>query len=900
MRFLEKLTLAVCLLCLPALNLVAADVKTREQPAAPSTPAYTNIRHLAENVTLATLDNGLTVIVQENHTAPVATVRCYVKNTGSAFEGRYLGAGLSHVLEHVVAGGTTTHRGEKEIEKIIARFGGVTNAYTTNDHTTFFIDCPARNVMTAVELTADAMQHITFEPKEFARELKVVRRELADDEDDRGHVMEDLLDLTVYAVHPARHPVIGYLPVLNGTTNQTIIDFYRERYVPNNQIFVVVGDVKTQEVLDHVARQWDAPRGRETFVALPEEPEQVSPREAVREMDGAVYDFAVAWPTVTLSQRDMYALDLAAYVLGEGESSRLVRQLKYENPLVLNVAAASNTPHFVRGYFAVYAVSKPETWQKAAEEIVRQVYRLRDEEIGAAELAKAKKQKAAELVFQHQTVQQQAESLGISYLDTSDPLFDSTYTERIQAVTAAEIRAAAQKYFLPSRLNRVIIAPPGHHAPMVDGPKGAAEAKTADAGKVRLERLPNGLRVLVKRVPNLPLATIQAYVLGGSSRDGEKLAGRAVLLAEMLDKGTQGGATAAEIAQYFDSVGGVLGFNSGRFTLSGAATCLKEDFPKAAGLFADSFLHPAIPQDQFEKVRSLLLADIANRGADPSTEISELFFDSLPGTSLYHTNPEGKAETVKALTVADLKKFHAECMVPAAMVVTVFGDIEPDAAIALVKQHFGGLAAAERKPADVSPGSNVILESKVVHKVTSKDTAMLMLAYACEGIHDQADHSAMIVLRAILNGYSTPGGWLHNELRGEGLVYYVQSSELTGPVPGYFVVTSQPQADKLDEVVQRIRRNLDRAREGKIPEDEVRTAIDQIVGLHAQENVTIGEQARTAALDELYGLGYDYDKKFDAQIRAVTLPEVVRVAKKYFTNSILVTSSPEKKAEDKK
>ena len=298
----------------------------------PPAPRYTSVQHLAENVTLAKLDNGLTVIVQENHTAPVATVRCYVQNTGGAFEGRYLGAGLSHVLEHVVAGGTTTHRGEKEIERIIASFGGVTNAYTTSDHTTFFIDCPARNAMTAIELIADSMQHITFEPKEFERELKVVRRELADDEDDRSHVLSDQLDLTVYAVHPVRHPVIGYLQVLNRTTNQTIIDFYHERYVPNNQIFVVVGDVKTQDVLDHVTRQWaGTPRGRETFVPLPEEPEQVSLRESVREMEGTVYDIAPAWPTVTLSNRDMYALDLAAYILGEGESSRLVRRLKYES-----------------------------------------------------------------------------------------------------------------------------------------------------------------------------------------------------------------------------------------------------------------------------------------------------------------------------------------------------------------------------------------------------------------------------------------------------------------------------------------------------------------------------------------------------------------------------------------
>src|SRR5208282_3246722 len=153
MRFVYKYILPFFPFILASSIVFAADPQ-------PPTPKYTSVQHLSDNVTLAALDNGLTVIVQENHTAPVATVRCYVKNTGSAFEGRYLGAGLSHVLEHVVAGGSTVHRSEKEIEKIIARFGGVTNAYTTHDHTTFFIDCPARNTMTGIELIADAMQHI--------------------------------------------------------------------------------------------------------------------------------------------------------------------------------------------------------------------------------------------------------------------------------------------------------------------------------------------------------------------------------------------------------------------------------------------------------------------------------------------------------------------------------------------------------------------------------------------------------------------------------------------------------------------------------------------------------------------------------------------------------------------
>ncbi len=881
---LISIRLITCLLGLSAAILVAAE----QQPPAPH---YTSIRHLDENVTLAKLDNGLTVIVQENHTAPVSTVRCYVQNTGGAFEGKYLGAGLSHVLEHVVAGGTTTHRGEKEIEKTIASFGGATNAYTTSDHTTFFIDCPARNVMTSIELVADSMQHITFESKEFERELKVVRRELADDEDDRGHVLADQLDLTVYAVHPVRHPVIGYLQVLNGTTNQTIIDFYHDRYVPNNQIFVVVGDVKTQDVLDHVARQWaGTPRGRETFVPLPEEPEQVSPREAVRQMDGTVYDFALAWPTVTLSNRDMYALDLAAYILGQGESSRLVRRLKYETPtpLVLGVGTMSNTPHFVRGYFAVSGESNPDTWPAAEKEILRMVNQLRNEEVDPAELARAKKQKAAELVFQHQTVQQQAESLGISYLTAADPLFDSRYAERIQSVTAAEIRDVARKYFVPARLSRIVIAPRGSAA------KGAVAERESGSGKVHFKKLANGLRVLVKRVPNLPLVNIQAHVLGGSSTDGEPMAGRAAMLADLMDKGTTRGASAADIANYFDSVGGAIAFGSGRFTFNGSATCLKEDFPKAAALFADSLLYPALPDDQFQRAKLAFIAAIENRSADAAAEADDVFLDALPGTSPYHIHPEGKVETINRLSSAALKKLHDEWFLPGNMVVTVYGDIEPADAMALVKKHFGDLPAAERKPVEFPPHSNAIAESKTVSKATGKDTAMVMMGYPCEGIYDKQDHAAMTVLRAILNGYSTPGGWLHNELRGAGLVYYVFTREMTGPVPGFFVVTSQTYPEKLDEVVERIRRNLDKAKKGDISDSEFHTAIEQIVALHAQENVTISDQARTAAIDELLSLGFDYDTKFDAEIRAVTKDDVVRAANKYLTKSVLVTTAPKK------
>ncbi len=671
----------------------AAAALAAEQRAEPL--RYESIRRLADDVTQATLANGLTVIVQENHAAPVATVRCFVKNTGSAFEGKNLGAGLSHVLEHVVSGGTTTHRSDKEIQRIINTFGGATNAFTSQDMTVFFIDCPAKNTMTAIELVADAMQHVTFEPAEFERELKVVRRELADDEVDRGHVLEDLLQATVYTTHPARYPVIGYLDVLNRTTNQTIIDFYHERYVPENQVFVVVGDVDARRVLDEVAKQFaGTPRGRETYVPFEDEPEQLAPREAVREMDGATYDLALAWPTVKVSSPDLYALDVAASILGEGESSRLVERLRNQRQLVLSVEATSDTPHYVAGTFAVSAVCPPETWQKAADAALSEVYRLRDELVGPEELAKAKKQKAAELIFSRQTVQHAADGLGRNFITTADPLFDTTYVAGIQKVTAEQVREVARRYFVPERLNRVIIAPPG------GAPKPAAAAAKAAEGGIRLVRLGNGLRVLLKQDAHLPLVNLQAFVLGGSLADDAKTAGRSALAADMLDRGTAGH-SARQIAEYFDSIGAQMSMEAGRFTVYGSLTALKEDFPAAAALFAECFTRPTFPEDEFTKVQQLALGSIAARADEPQEEVNEFFCDSLPAQSPYHVVQGGKTESIKVLTAKDLRAYHARYFVPNNMVVAVFGDFDPAKALALVKRQFGGL----RRDPDFQPPS---------------------------------------------------------------------------------------------------------------------------------------------------------------------------------------------------
>ena len=648
----------------------------------------------------------------------------------------------------------------------------------------------------------------------------------------------------------------------------------------------MAGDVNTREVLDAVAKQWEGtPRGLETFVPLPDEPEQLASREAVREMDGNTYDLVLAWPTIKLSHPDLYALDVAAYILAEGESSRLVRRLKYEQQLVLSIGSASYTPHFVKGFFALMASAQGDHWQQASDEILRGVYRLGDELVSPAELAKAKKQKAAELVFGQQTVQRAADGLGRNFLSTGDPLFEQKYVENIQRVTAEQVRDVARRYFTPGRLNRVIIAPPG------GAPKPAAEDAGGGEGEIRAVRLPNGLRVLIKRHAHLPMVNIQAFVLGGSLVDTQSTAGRSRLVGAMLDKGTAN-RSAEQIADYFDSIGGQFSMSAGRNTIYGSATTLRDDFPPAAALFAECFTRPSFPEAEFAKVKTLALGAIARRADSPQSEIFELFYDALPAGSPYHLNQGGKTETVERLTAKDLRAYHAKYFVPNNMLVTVFGDVDPEAALGLVKRHFGGLKPdPDFKPIDFDR-DNTIEKTTVRHKQTGKPTAMILAAYGGTRIRNKQDYAALTLLDAIMSGYSYPGGWLHNELRGEGLVYFIHAMQISGPAPGFFSIFSQTRPDKLDEVSERIRQNIARAKAGKISREEFRTAVQMVTSLHAQENTTITAQARQAALDDLYGLGFAYNKSFDERIEAVTLDDVIRVARKYLGNYVLVTSSP--------
>src|SRR5437588_3960528 len=273
------------------------------------------------------LPNGLTIIVQEDRSAPVASVQAWCA-TGSIDEDAHLGEGLSHILEHMLFKGTKT-RSTNEIAQKIQDVGGYINAYTSFDRTVFWIDVPKDGVATALGVLSDAMMNSTLPPEEYRKEQEVIRREFAMGMDDPDRVAGLLLFGTAYQRHPYRFPVIGEIEIYNQLTQEQVMQYYKTRYVPNNLTFIVVGDVDAEKVRQQLADLFKPyPEKSLQPVFIPGERPQLGRREAHQEFATELTHLSLAWHIPAVTNPDVPALDLLSTILGEGRSSRLYRPFR--------------------------------------------------------------------------------------------------------------------------------------------------------------------------------------------------------------------------------------------------------------------------------------------------------------------------------------------------------------------------------------------------------------------------------------------------------------------------------------------------------------------------------------------------------------------------------------------
>jgi zinc protease len=840
---------------------------TKDQQPIPSVPP---------GVTLTTFENGLVVIVREDHSAPVVSAQAWCMS-GSIYEGRWLGAGLSHVLEHMLFKGTATRPGSR-IDQEVQEAGGYMNAYTSFDRTVYHIDVPNTGAHTAIDILCDIMQNAALPPDELAKEMDVIRREMDMGQDDPGRRASRRLFEVAYTRSPYRFTIIGYPDIFDELKPDDIRGYYHEKYSPNNCFYVVAGDVKNDEVVAQIKEAYAKTRSRPLPpIVLPLEPKQTGSREIIEEAPVELGHFHFAWHIPELRHPDVPAMDVLSVLLGGGRSSRLFQQVRERQGLAHHVDAWTYSPG-LPGVFGMSAVVDAEKFGAARDAMLAEIEKVKTHVVSSDELQKAVKQFVSATLSARKTMEGQAQNLGGNWLAANDLNYSERYLDAVKRVTIADIQRAVRQYLTQENRTLYALLPTG------TAPKPVLETSVSKEFPIQKFDLANGLKLLLKKDSRLPFVEFRAVLQGGVLAESPANNGITRLFSTMLLKGTAR-RSAEKIATEIESIGGHMDSYGGNQSFGLNAEVLSPDFAIGLDLVSDVLLNPSFPANELEREREIQIAGIAARKDDLLKSAGVAMRRALFGDGGFGLDPLGTEETVQRISVADLRAFHQKLAVPNNCVLAIYGDIDVATAKAAVEKTFGnwkrGDGVKPTAPVLNAPASNRVAETR------DKKQAVLVIGFPGTTIHDD-DHYA---LELIHEACSDLGSRLFLRIRDElGLAYYCGSQNFAGLVPGYFAFYTGTEPSKAELVENELLKEAELLRTEGLTDAELKRAKAKVIGQKKIHRQDLGNLASITALDELYGLGFQHSELDDAKFEAVTLDQIKAVAQKYLKPDEFVVS----------
>ena len=410
------------------------------------------------DVTEKVLSNGLTVLLKEEHKAPVVTFQIWYK-VGSRNE-RLGKTGMSHVLEHMMFKGTRKY-GPKQFSRIVMRNGGNDNAFTSKNYTAYFQNFAADRIEISLKLESDRMMNLLIDPREFLSERDVVKEERRMRyEDDPVSTMVEQMMATAFMAHPYQWPVIGWMADLDNLTRDDLYHHYRTFYAPNNATIVVVGDFETRELLPMIERYFGKiPRGPEIPSLGATEPKQLGERRVVVKREAELPVVFAGYKTPNVKHTDTYALQVLEGILSSGKSSRLYGSLVYKKQIALYAGGDYDNMTHDPTLFTVYAGAMPGKTPGTVEQaLYEEIDRFKKELVTDEELQKIKNQAEAGFIMGQDSVFYQAMLLGQFETVASWKLLEN-YLEGIRAVTKEDVQRVAKSYFTEENRTVGILIP---------------------------------------------------------------------------------------------------------------------------------------------------------------------------------------------------------------------------------------------------------------------------------------------------------------------------------------------------------------------------------------------------------------------------------------------------------
>jgi zinc protease len=669
--------------------------------------------------------------------------------------------------------------------------------------------------------------------------------------------------------------------------------FYKKHYTPQNCVVSIVGDVDkhaTLEMLKSYFGGWKQ-KPLEPYM-IPQEPEQSRMRWVERE-HGSTKTCLVAMgvPSIDLRHPDLYKLDMLSNVLGIAASARLPKKFEHDprrEVTAQGLSTSSWTPAFGAGRFAAYfSADTVENARGLVWEIWDEMGRLKEELVTQEEIDRALKVLTKHFHQGRATVDDRAEELASNLAWLGDPLFQDGYLEKIRSVTPEQIREAARTYLNKDKLNVVIIKPKGE-----GGEKTVAKAAEA-TGEVKKVVLDNGLTLLLKRVPGYGMVDVTAAFNGGVIYEDAKTNGLFFLMANTFWRGSKTRPFQQLMAE-MDSLGMEMGAESHNNVYFVQMRALSSDLEPAFNVFSDVLLNAAIEEVWVERIKQILMARVLpNLEVQADSIVSKAVRQGLYSKHPYVRERYGTTETVGSFTTQQVRDLYETYTRPNGCVLAIYGDIDPAATEALVRRVLGNWKKGEVPASKVvdDPGP---AKGQTIELTNNQVRTNYRVAWRAFPRQNEAARCAVTVMNSIIGA----SGWLHARLR-EGdadYVYAVYGAPYPGDGAGHYFINTDFQPKDEAAVLKIIDEVVADVRAGKFTDEELKLAKRMILARDALSKKDNKDVCQGDALSEMYGDGWDYEKRFYQGIEAVTREDLIKVANAIFSKPALrVLVRPAKK-----
>ena len=413
---------------------------------------------------MMTLPNGLTVVLEEDHSTPIVHLQLWY-HVGSKNErpGR---TGFAYLFEHLMFKGSRNVQPESHTS-MISSVGGQSNAYTTDDETVFWETVPAQYLPMVLWLEADRMATLRVDKETFTSEREVVKEErrMRVDNQPYGRLNEIIYD-QAFTVHPYKHATIGSMADLEAATVEDVQDFYHTYYVPSNATLVLVGDFDSGQAVELVNQYMGrVPKASKPVPRdIPQEPPQTKEKRAAIQVPVPLPAVVVAYHITKDGNPDSYPLHIVGKVLSDGQSSRIYKKLVYEKQMAVAAFGTANLIEDPNLFYAVAIVQPGHTTEEVANALIAEIERLKTEPITDHELQRAKNQFARDYILGRESNQQKALQLAHAVVIHNDVKTADGEFEIFQGITIADVQRVAKTYFRPENRMVLTIVPSGKAA----------------------------------------------------------------------------------------------------------------------------------------------------------------------------------------------------------------------------------------------------------------------------------------------------------------------------------------------------------------------------------------------------------------------------------------------------